>query len=589
MAPFVLVLLVWVAGSVLGVVRVCRSTGAARRLSRTGDSVRDVELRERLTKWSQRLSLREPPALVESPSVTVPTVSGWRRPAVLLPRGFSRSDPSCDSVLVHELAHVRRNDVLIQTAAELICALWWWQPLTWLLRRGLYLSAQEACDDWALSLAEGHGRYAKHLVRWAEVAGPSMAAAYASRGQQLVRRVRRVLTQTGAPQVRLSRRARVALVAATVVAALAGGGLRPQATVAAVPQETGAAHEPGVGWTGGRATTEAEITVFPPGLAAPAEPVPVQGAMVITRSGRPSTLVRGSSDDITQLPLSIDQADLSPDGRHIAYIDPWGPWPPSSRDIWRVGLDGRNAENLTEKAGISGVNCAPCWSPDGTMIAFHHSEVEPGEMPCAPGWDVWVMAADGSNARRVISGDEIGMSGQPLWFPRWTPDGGRLYCQTHGGVIEVSLDGTSSRVLIPLWGQVDLSPDGKRAAIVRTQPGEVVGRHGYWRHLILVDVDSGRQRVLVQQFIDRVDADAHRALMGLDEPQGSQEVSRVTGPDRPRWSPDGNQVAFVAALPFRPGGPPFRQQTEVWIYDLGSKKLFQVTNDREQEDWLSWR
>jgi Tol biopolymer transport system component len=69
--------------------------------------------------------------------------------------------------------------------------------------------------------------------------------------------------------------------------------------------------------------------------------------------------------------------------------------------------DGTEQATLT---GCIGYRGAPKWSPDGRLIAYHQ-EVSSGNA------DIFVMNADGQNARRMTS------HGQPDEFPIWSPDG----------------------------------------------------------------------------------------------------------------------------------------------------------------------
>ncbi len=90
--------------------------------------------------------------------------------------------------------------------------MWWWHPLAWLAARQMQVTAEEVCDDWVVALTQQPEQYARHLVQWAELGQLRGAVAYAHRGNGLVRRVERVLAQNGRPEVKMSVRARLALV-----------------------------------------------------------------------------------------------------------------------------------------------------------------------------------------------------------------------------------------------------------------------------------------------------------------------------------------------------------------------------------------
>lgn len=234
-APLVLALIAWAAGTALSTACFVWHLRALTRLLRTTSPVPEAGLSERVAHWSARVGLRSPPTLARSSALTVPTIAGWRKPLLLLPPSFSAEDPSCDAVLVHELAHIRRADLVAQTAARVTRALWWWHPLAWVAVRELHTSAEEACDDWAVALTEQRRTYADHLVRWAEAARTGGALAYTCGGKTLIGRVRRILAQTGVPDLRPSRRAAALLTTCAFVAILATAVLRAQPTPVSEP------------------------------------------------------------------------------------------------------------------------------------------------------------------------------------------------------------------------------------------------------------------------------------------------------------------------------------------------------------------
>ena len=93
---------------------------------------------------------------------------GWRRPVVMLPA--SASDWSAERmrvVLLHELAHARRGDWLLQLAAEALRCAWWFNPLAWLVRARLRRESEHAADDLVLARGVPAATCATHLVELA--------------------------------------------------------------------------------------------------------------------------------------------------------------------------------------------------------------------------------------------------------------------------------------------------------------------------------------------------------------------------------------------------------------------------------------
>ncbi|HEX6462884.1 MAG TPA: M56 family metallopeptidase, partial [Vicinamibacterales bacterium] len=73
------------------------------------------------------------------------------------------------AIIAHEAAHVRRHDGLINVAAHVNRAIFWFHPLAWWLERTLAVTAEHACDEAAAREIGAPGRYAEILVEMAEV------------------------------------------------------------------------------------------------------------------------------------------------------------------------------------------------------------------------------------------------------------------------------------------------------------------------------------------------------------------------------------------------------------------------------------
>jgi beta-lactamase regulating signal transducer with metallopeptidase domain len=107
--------------------------------------------------------------VVEHGAVRVPATVGLLRSRILLPLGWR--DWSLDklrSVLLHELAHVRRRDPLTQLVARLIACVYWFHPLAHVQARRLAELAELAADAAVVRAVPDRRAYARHLV---EIAG----------------------------------------------------------------------------------------------------------------------------------------------------------------------------------------------------------------------------------------------------------------------------------------------------------------------------------------------------------------------------------------------------------------------------------
>ncbi|MEM9643550.1 MAG: M56 family metallopeptidase, partial [Planctomycetota bacterium] len=100
-----------------------------------------------------------------SHDIDVPIAAGVFRHWIVLPAGYGRWPADrLRVVLLHELEHVHRFDVLAQLIARLACALYWFNPMVWKAATRMRVERELACDDSLLVMGEDPIEYARHLV-----------------------------------------------------------------------------------------------------------------------------------------------------------------------------------------------------------------------------------------------------------------------------------------------------------------------------------------------------------------------------------------------------------------------------------------
>lgn len=176
---------------VVGFLRLWWVTAHARRVV----GGRWIELTAQV---SRELGLRRPVVLFESAHPSLLVTWGLARPKVILPAGAAGwTEDRARVVLTHEIAHIRRGDWAVQISAELLRAVYWFNPLVWVACRRLRLESEHACDDEVMSRGVRAPDYASHLVDLARtfnqrrhlwLPAPAMA-----RPSSLERRVRAML------------------------------------------------------------------------------------------------------------------------------------------------------------------------------------------------------------------------------------------------------------------------------------------------------------------------------------------------------------------------------------------------------------
>jgi len=171
-------------------------------------------------------------SLCVSDRVSVPTAVGLFRPAVVLPPWIlsELSPADLHSVLVHELAHLRRRDDWTNLLQKLVRAVFFFHPAVWWIENRLSLEREMACDEHVLANTEDPRAYAECLVSLAEKGFLHRAVVLAQgavhRVKECSTRVRQILA-SGRP--RTTGASRIALVSA------ASGSVLLLATFAQAP------------------------------------------------------------------------------------------------------------------------------------------------------------------------------------------------------------------------------------------------------------------------------------------------------------------------------------------------------------------
>ena len=161
------VAIVWLSGSASYLLLVLRSELRLRQLVRQSHPAsRDVTLR--CAELACRLGLRRAPEVRFLNRPLTPMLCGiaWR-PRLLVPAALwdKLIEGQRDSVLTHELAHLRRGDHWVRLFELLISGLYWWLPVVWWARSELREATEQCCDAWVLwTIPRSQRNYATALV-----------------------------------------------------------------------------------------------------------------------------------------------------------------------------------------------------------------------------------------------------------------------------------------------------------------------------------------------------------------------------------------------------------------------------------------
>ncbi len=142
----------------------------ARRLSQKTSLIDGSKLQLQLVELQKDLKLRRSVSLLVSRNISTPMTWGFWRPKILLPEcALNWSKEQSRMVLLHELTHIKRADWLAQIFTSFICALYWFNPLVWVLAWQLRLEQEKACDSKVLALGIKPSEYASMLLNIAKL------------------------------------------------------------------------------------------------------------------------------------------------------------------------------------------------------------------------------------------------------------------------------------------------------------------------------------------------------------------------------------------------------------------------------------
>jgi hypothetical protein len=107
-------------------------------------------------KLGREMGVVRLPRIVMTDALATPALFGIFRPRLLLPVDlFQRlTDVEARFVLLHELAHIRRRDLVVGWIACVLRVVHWFNPVVWISFACQRADAESACDEMVLSITE---------------------------------------------------------------------------------------------------------------------------------------------------------------------------------------------------------------------------------------------------------------------------------------------------------------------------------------------------------------------------------------------------------------------------------------------------
>ena len=188
--------LLWIGGVSVFYLRHLAGWASVGRLRRRGVCAVSIEWQARLDGLLAKLQVPRPVRLMESCFVDAPIVLGHFRPVILVPLGLLAGLPSgqLEAILLHELAHIRRHDYLVNLIQRLVEGLFFYHPAVWWISYVIRSEREHCCDDIAVAMSGDAHAYASALAELeANRQSAARELALAATGGNVVKRIERLL------------------------------------------------------------------------------------------------------------------------------------------------------------------------------------------------------------------------------------------------------------------------------------------------------------------------------------------------------------------------------------------------------------
>lgn len=184
-------------GLSLMLLRLCSGFLQLLSLRQKFTASQDINLVNLFYSLKEKLNLDSKVELLISQKARVPMVIGFVKPLVLLPAASvaQLSIEQLETILLHELAHIKRNDYLINILQTIVETILFFNPFVWLISAIIRREREHCCDDLVLVHTREPLNYATALAALAAYPGNASGLLVAASGQSypLFHRIKRIL------------------------------------------------------------------------------------------------------------------------------------------------------------------------------------------------------------------------------------------------------------------------------------------------------------------------------------------------------------------------------------------------------------
>jgi bla regulator protein blaR1 len=167
--------------------------------------IKKIEIQWRLfvKKMSDYLEIHKPVQVWISETISTPVTVGFLKPVILVPLAAVNqlNTQQMEAVLLHELAHIKRYDYLVNIITVIIKTIFYFNPFTRSLANVIEEEREKSCDEWVLQYQYDAFAYSSALLALEQMKRHSLqlALAAASNRELLLERIKKIMGIPSAP------------------------------------------------------------------------------------------------------------------------------------------------------------------------------------------------------------------------------------------------------------------------------------------------------------------------------------------------------------------------------------------------------
>lgn len=192
----------YIAGIILLLGRMLYSFYNINKVRNAGTSSLTNSYNELLTKCKTQLSISKHVLLSITEKVDTPMIIGTLKPIILLPLASinNLTTEQLETIILHELAHIKRHDYLVNIIQVIIETIFFYNPFVWLMSRDIRHEREYCCDDIVTNYSNAKLDYAYALATLNTIKQQSsLSMAATGHKHTLLNRIKRIVEMNKTP------------------------------------------------------------------------------------------------------------------------------------------------------------------------------------------------------------------------------------------------------------------------------------------------------------------------------------------------------------------------------------------------------